>query len=866
MAGSRTSREAQSLEHAHGHIAEEQAALRRVATLVAAGAPPSRLFESVTCEVGRLIGADAASMTRVEPGADVTSLGLWSRANGYQRVGTRYRRDPGTLAALILETGLPARINFDSGVGGRLAEFARAQGWRSAVGAPVIVDGHIWGLIVVASTSERLLPDDTETRLAKFSELVSTAISNAKRAEEVALLAQEQAALRRVATLVARGVPRAKVFAAVAREIGQLLAVDATHLGRYESGDAVVGVASWSRGQDRVPEGMRFQLTGDNVSDLVRRSGRPARLDRYDGAEGPIAEMMRELGIRSSVGVPITVEGRLWGVIAVSSKGDDPLPSDTEARTAAFTELVATAIANSESREDASRLTQEQAALRRVATLVAHQASPAEMFGKVAGEAAQIMRTDAVGMLRFEPDETATLVAQSATPWDPPPLGTRFTLDGDNVVTSVFRTSSAARLDDWSNATGATAAMARTLGIRSSVATPIMVERRLWGTMVAVSAQAEPLPAETESRLSQFTELVATAISNAEARGELAQLADEQAALRRVATLVAQGASQEEVFTAIAEALGRVLGIDDIRVVRYDDVTEAGGTAVVVATWGDLEHVLPIGERRPLGGTNVTTLALKTGKPARIDDYRQVSGPIGELVTAGGIRCAVAIPITVEGRIWGAMIGSSVRPDALSADIEPRLAQFTELLGTAVANTEARTEIGRLADEQAALRRVATMVAEESPPAQLFAKVAEEAGKLLGPHIDSAILRYESDAAATVMAVWGQQPEDGILVGTRMAVDGSSVTAQVLRERRPVRIDNYPSAHGDVANHAHKHGLRGAVGSPILVQGRLWGAMVVGRYDDDPFPAGVEQRVSQFTDLVATAIANTEARAEVERL
>src|SRR5262249_53555465 len=156
------------------------------------------------------------------------------------------------------------------------------------------------------------------------------------------------------------------------------------------------------------------------------------------------------------------------------------------------------------------------------------------------------------GLLRFEADATATLVAQSDTPWDPPPLGTRFTLDGENVVTEVFRTGRTSRVDDWTHSTGAVSSMATVLGVRSAVASPVVVEGRLWGTIIAATSLDDPLPAETEFRIAQFTELIATSIANAEARDALASLVEEQAALRRVATLVADGVGPEGVFPAVA--------------------------------------------------------------------------------------------------------------------------------------------------------------------------------------------------------------------------------------------------------------------------------------------------------------------------
>jgi signal transduction histidine kinase len=213
------------------------------------------------------------------------------------------------------------------------------------------------------------------------------------------------------------------------------------------------------------------------------------------------------------------------------------------------------------------------------------------------------------------------------------------------------------------------------------------------------------------------------------------------------------------------------------------------------------------------------------------------------------------------------MVAAALEGDSLPPDTEARVEQFAELIGTAISNTDARVELARLADEQAALRRVATLVAEEAPAGDLLAKVAEEVAGVLGDAIDAAILRYEPDEMATVVAVWGKQPSGGIRVDARLPIDGSSATARVFRERRPVRVEDYDAdAAGAIAEHAQKHAIHSAVGCPIVVQGRLWGAMVVAHYGDQPFVPDTERRVQQFTDLVATAIANAEARTEQQRL
>jgi signal transduction histidine kinase len=170
--------------------------------------------------------------------------------------------------------------------------------------------------------------------------------------ERLRRLADEQAALRRVATLVARGVPPAETFSAVTREVGLLSGADLARLERYEPDGTVTGVAGWSRHEEQLAVGTRFVLEGVSIAGLTQETGGPVRIESFAEASGPIAQEARAVGIRSSVGFPIFVAGRLWGVIAASSKSDVPFPPETEAQMAEFTELVATAIANAESQEE----------------------------------------------------------------------------------------------------------------------------------------------------------------------------------------------------------------------------------------------------------------------------------------------------------------------------------------------------------------------------------------------------------------------------------------------------------------------------------------------------------------------------------
>jgi signal transduction histidine kinase len=376
-----------------------------------------------------------------------------------------------------------------------------------------------------------------------------------REARESARLADQHAALRRVATLVARGVPPADVLGAVAREVGQLLGVDATHMARYELDGTVTAVAAWSAAGKHAPVGTRIELDDETVAGSVFRSGRPARMLGYEHASGAGPALSRELGLRASVGAPIVVDQRPWGVMIASSNDARSLPADTESRITAFTELVATAISNTESRARRARMADEQAALRRVATLAAHGTPPEELFAAVVDEVGRVFPVENVGLARYESDSTMTTVAISAHLSDSFPVGGRWPLGGKNLSTMVFETSRSARLDDYGDASGGLGVAMRNRGMGSSVGAPIVVEGRLWGVLT-LSSTKQPLPADTEARLASFTDLVATTIANAQARTEVAAsrariVAATDEERRRVVRDLHDGAQQRLVHTII---------------------------------------------------------------------------------------------------------------------------------------------------------------------------------------------------------------------------------------------------------------------------------------------------------------------------
>jgi GAF domain-containing protein len=168
--------------------------------------------------------------------------------------------------------------------------------------------------------------------------------------------------------------------------------------------------------------------------------------------------------------------------------------------------------------------------------------------------------------------------------------------------------------------------------------------------------------------------------------------------------------------------------------------------------------------------------------------------------------------------------------------------------------------------DDAALRRVATLVARQAPQGEVFAAVTHEVADLWEPGTRSAIHRYNPDASATAVAVWDEPSAGRIPVDASQAVHDGDLTARLLRERRAVRVgDSFP-ARGAVTESAPGQGSPPTVGCPILVQERVWGALVVARSVPEAFQPDTERRISQFAELVAIAVANTEAGTRVQRL
>ncbi len=879
-------------------LARQQTGLRRVAELVAREADPAEVFNAVADEMADSLDVFNALVLRYENAGFVIEAVALHEPDMPNKpvVGERFPIEGEHVAGTVWRTGRPARMDRPEEATGPAADRVREVGVQSLVAVPIVVGAQLWGAAIVASRAGPL-PADTEARIADFADLASTAIANAAtRAalqasrDSLSSLARQQTALRRVAELVAREAEPAEVFNAVAEEMaGCLDAYNAT-VARFDGDDVVI--AALGRPEVDLPNppvvGERYPLDGDHAAVQVRRTGQVARLDSHEGAAGAAAARIRDIGIQSMVAAPIMLGRDLWGVAAVASR-TGPLPADTEARIADFADLVATAIANAATRDqlqtsrDTLRdLARHQTALRRVAELVAREAEPRQVFRAVAEETADCLDVYNASVGRFDGDAIVIEALGRAEPElpNPPAIGERFPLTGDHIGPIIRRTGRPARMDTHDHAAGASAARIRDIGVQCMVGVPIVVGAHVWGVL-AVASRTQPLPAGTEARMADFADLVATSIANAATRAELQasrdslrQLARQQTALRRVAELVAREAKPAEVFNAVAEELGECLDAYNTTVIRYDGdffVMEAIGHAEV-----ELSNTPVIGQRLPLEGDHVAPMVLRTGRPARMDSHEHAAGPTAAVIRELGIQSMVAVPVVVGGHVWGA-VGAASRTGPLPADTEARMADFADLVATSIANAATRFELqasrdslSELADnlsvlarQQTALRRVATLVARGVSPTEVFSAVAEEMADCLNVG-NAEVLVFEDDCAAVVVvASYAAPGEPHLEVGERLSTEGDNVSAMVLRTRQAARMDSWDGAAGPIAERIRELGVRSRIGAPIVVDERVWGIAVVGTTQPDPLPPDTEDRIAEFAELVATAIAAATTREEL---
>ena len=510
---------------------------------------------------------------------------------------------------------------------------------------------------------------------------------------------------------------------------------------------------------------------------------------------------------------------------------------------------------------DLNLFVQEQAALNRVAVAVATETAQHLVFDVVTEEVARLLGADAANLVRFTPGrEQAVIVGKWSEPGVPIPASGTVDIPGGSALAEVARTGAPARMaTDDPGVEPALRERLTALGVTSLVAAPIVVTGDIWGAVVVSVTGNQQFAPNAEERIGQFASLVGVALANAQARAELATLADEQAALSRVAVAVATETASGRVFDVVTEEVARLFGSDAANLVRF---TPNPREAVVVGRWrAPGAEILEVGASIPLDGGPVTEVA-RTGVPARasIDDPGAPAS-LQRRLAQFQLASLVAGPVFVSGDLWGAVVVSARGDQQLAPNAEERLEAFAKLVAVAVSNAQAREELGTLADEQAALSRVAVAVATEERPERLFSAVSEEIGRLFGAGAAATVRYVEKADEVEFVGGWRQDSRFDTSLGLRSTIRDGAID-RVRRTGRTARID-LEREPADVQRHMVARGVSSGVAAPIMVSGRLWGATSISASGPERFPADAEERLEKFTRLVAVALANAEAREEL---
>jgi signal transduction histidine kinase len=274
-------------------------------------------------------------------------------------------------------------------------------------------------------------------------------------------------------------------------------------------------------------------------------------------------------------------------------------------------------------------------------------------------------------------------------------------------------------------------------------------------------------------------------------------LLDEQAALRRVAVLVASDPEPQQVFDLVCEEVATVLGVEGTNLTRFED----DGTQTVLAGWSTGgAPIFPVGPGVPLEGDSAVAKVSRSGRPERVDDYSKVSGELAERIRAAGIASSVAAPIMCAGRLWGAIVATTGQPHSFRQGTEERVASFAELVANALANADAREQLAtsskRIVEATDAARRRLERNLHDGAQQRLvsLALILREAEAKLDEDPDGARWRLSEAREELTLAInelrelaRGIHPAVLTDRGLRVAVESLARRAPM-----PVRIDGLP--------------------------------------------------------------------------
>ena len=441
--------------------------------------------------------------------------------------------------------------------------------------------------------------------------------------------------LQRIAGVVASG-PGDHVLATVNEEVARVAGADVCWLLHLDSDELTV-LARRGPLAHLIPVGGRIPLDGALVDIIARRAGTAVWLTPTMG-DGPIAAAARALGIGTIVASGIVVDAGTWGLSLAGRREALPTVTDTFAEVADFIGLVAATIAHAHLR---STLANADAADAMHRAAGEPTADPNDAVQAVVVDASSLPGGDSASLLQYQEGGLSMLVVATHG-LDMAPAST-FEAEEHSIAARVLRTRRPARIDDYSVMGANAPAIARTFEFGAAVGTPVVVEGQLWGALTVIS-RSRPLPPGTEGRLSRLADKAAAALSGAQALAALHDLAAGQRALLGVAKMVAQGATDEELFEAVAQEASRLLSDEPTTLVRMDGER----TFTIIATCGGPAAV---GTRVVIPDDDHGTMAtmLSTGRPARLDDYGSQPGALYSVKTTESGRASLCRSSSTTG-------------------------------------------------------------------------------------------------------------------------------------------------------------------------------------------------------------------------
>jgi diguanylate cyclase (GGDEF)-like protein len=663
---------------------------------------------------------------------------------------------------------------------------------------------------------------------------------------ELAGVARVESALREVAAASASGsLDERALGRLVTVRVADLLGVAASSLWRFDEGwVTLLGFHGSAEIPDRVPVGE------PGVVDRVRSAGAPVRIEDFAALDGRIASRIAERdAVRCAVGVPIFVEGSVWGALTVGSAEARPDP-DMESVLGGFAELVSAALANAQARDRLRFRARLEAALRDVASASASgEADERALAELVAERIADLLDAPVASVVRFADGDMTALGSSGNASL---PLDGR--IDEHSTVGRVRQTQQTVVVEDYHGFAPEYEQLTRASGGRSVIAVPVFASGGLWGSLTVMLRRDAVLSVAVEL-LEQLAQLISAALANTQAQARLGEEARLERAMRTVASAGARGDLDEP-------------GLADLAATHVAELLD--GSLAAVLRFDGPDRVAVLGHAGPLSfpsalapddHATMTAIVTNTGTAALVDDYATVRRHLATLAVEHGITDALAVPVHVDGVLWGSLSAMTDRQGGFAPGTEALLERFAEVVSVALANVRSLRALRQEARLEQALREVSTATAGgELDAHDLFGLVAGRVADLLDAPA-AMVVRVEG-ANGTPVGVHGL---DGL--PDTLPVSESTAARIALETGRAARIDDYTSLQDGARARttAAAAGHRSAVAAPVCLRGRPWGYIAVAKPDAYSFAPTAESVLERFAALVAVALAQADTLATLQR-